>query len=124
MANDPTHRVPRQSSALAREGLRDPRVLVGPVPDGDANAAGQRLARGDDGLVVRLLLLEQRRSGGEGHADVELRDGDLDAERGERGKVLLDVAGQGADDEVALDADAVDGDAPLLEVLDEVQHRG
>ena len=119
-----THLVPRASRALAGEGARDPRVLVGPVPDGDTDAAVDGHARRDDAVVVRLLLREERRRRGERHADVELGDCDLDALRRERRKVLLQAGrGELADDEVALEAYTIERHVRGLEALDKVQHR-
>ena len=48
----------------------------------------------------------------------------LNTERSERLEVLLERRGHLADDEVALEADAVDGDVLGLEALDEVEHSG
>ena len=72
----------------------------------------------------RWLLSEKSRRRGQGLADIQLSDGDLDAEGSERLKVLLERRGHFADDEVALEADAVDGDVLGLEALDEVEHGG
>ena len=55
--------------------------LVGVVPDSDADAALDVHAHLNDALVVLLLLREVRLAGGRRHADVELGDRDLDAER-------------------------------------------
>ena len=118
------YRVPWAGLALAREGVRHPRVLVGEVPDGNANAGRDGIARRNDVLEVGLLLREQRRGSGERHADVELGDGDLDAGRGERLELRLEVRRDLADDEVALEADTVEWDACGLERLDEVEQRG
>ena len=69
-------------------------------------------------------MVEEGLRGGEGHADVELRDRDLDALRGERREVRLEAGrGELADDEVALEADTIERDVCGLEALDEVQHR-
>jgi hypothetical protein len=121
-----TYLVPWQSSALSRESTRDPRVLVSPVPDGDSNTVLHRLARGDDRLVVCLLLGEQRSRGWQGHTDVELGDSDLDTERRESVHVLLQArAGwSAANNEVALETYTVEWYICRLERLDEVLHRG
>ena len=119
-----TYRVPWASSALSAEGVGHPRVLVGEVPDSHANAGRDGIARRNDVLEVGLLLREQRRGGGERHADVELGDGDLDTGRGERLELRLQVRWDLADDEVALEADTVEWDACRLERLDEVEQRG
>lgn len=119
-----SHLIPRASSALTRERLGNPRVLVRPVPDGDTDAPSDTLARLDHRRVVGLLLLEQRRRRRELHADVELGEGDLHTRGGETLEVGLQARGQLADDEVALEADAVERDVLRLERLDEVEHRG
>ena len=134
--------VPRARRTLAREGAGDPRVLskaasdethkhcvshtylVGEVPDGDTNTALDVHTRLHDALVVLLLLREVRLAGGRRHADVELRDRDLDAERGELLQHGLERCRHLPDDEVALEADTVYRHALLLERLDEVEHRG
>jgi hypothetical protein len=96
--------------------------LIRPVPHSDADAALHRLARGNHRLIIRLLLRQKRVRHREGHPDVQLSDSDLHAEAGEGLQVRLDGGGQRADDEVALDADAVDGHAVLLQLFDEVEH--
>jgi hypothetical protein len=48
--------------------------LVSVVPDCYANTLGHRLARGDDGLVVLLLLCEEGLGRGKRHADIEFSD--------------------------------------------------
>lgn len=106
---------------MTREGVRHPRVLVCPVPQGNSDASIDGLACRDHIAVVGLLLGELRLSGGEGHTNVELGDGDLDARGGERFELLLEVSRHLADDEVALEADAVQGHVGGLERLDEVQ---
>ena len=82
-------RVPRACSALSGKGLRHPRVFVRVVPDRYADAALCRHAGADGVGVVGALLREQCGSGGQGHADVEFRVGDFDAEAGEGGDVAL-----------------------------------
>ena len=109
---------------MAGEGLRDPRVLVGPVPNGDPDATGDGHTRRDDGGVVGLLLGEQGRRRRERHADVEFRDGDLEAKRGELLHALDERCRDLADDEVALEADAVNRDALLLQRRHEVLQCG
>ena len=109
---------------MSGERVRHPRVLVGVIPNRDTNTALHDLACLDHVLVISLLLLEQRRGGWERHPDVEFRNGDLDAESGEGLEVGLEVGGDLTDDEVALEADAVDGDVGGLERFDEVEHSG
>lgn len=117
--------VPGTGVAIAREGAGHPRVLVGPVPDGDADAALGVGAGLHGALVVGGLLRQQGFRLGQLHADVELGDGDLDAQRREGGHVLLLGAGAGrlAHDEVRLQADAVDARAVRLHQLDQVLRR-
>lgn len=95
--------------------------LISEVPDGDAYASGDRLASRNDVLVVSRLLVEQGLGGREGHTNIELGDGDLDSDGGElthnRGERSRDLA----NDEVALEANAIDGHARGLERLDKVQ---
>lgn len=107
---------------MAREGRRDPRVLVGPVPDGDTDAAIDGHTRTDDSVVVGLLLLEELRSRGEGHADVELGDRHLDALRSELCPVGREALRKLADDKVALEANTIERNAGGLEALDEIEH--
>ena len=94
--------------------------LVREVPNRDPDALRHGLARGDDRLVVGLLLLEQRGGLGERHPDVELGDRDLDAERDELAHVLDERRRDLPHDEVRLEPDAVDGYSLRLERLDEV----
>ncbi len=120
----PAYLVPWARRALAGERAGHPRVLVGEVPDGDAHTALHVRARLNDRLVVHLLLREERVRRGERHAYFELRARDLEPERGELLEHGLERAGDLADDEVALEADAVDWHAVRLQLLHEVQHRG
>jgi hypothetical protein len=57
------------------------------------------------------------------YTDVEFSDRDVEPEGGETLHVLLDVGRELADDEVALEADAVD-EALLLQVLHDLVKRG
>lgn len=98
--------------------------LISEVPHSDAHTARHRLARVNDRLEVLLLLLEERRRLGERHADVELCDGNLEAERGELLHALDERRRDLADDEVALEANAVDRDALLLQRRHEVLQCG
>lgn len=95
--------------------------LVSEVPDGDANASGDRLASRNDVLIVSRLLVKQGLGGRESHADIELGDGNFDSDGGElahdRGQRSRDLP----DDKVALETNAIDGHAGGLERLDEVQ---
>ena len=118
-----TYRIPRASLALTREGVRHPGVLIGPVPDGDANTSLDSLAGSDDGLIVLLLLGEERRGGRERHADIELGDGNLDTSSRERRELRLEVGRDLADDEMALESDTIERHAGGLEGLDEVEQR-
>ena len=69
---------------------------------------------------VLLLLLEERGCSRQVHADIELRERDLNTELRERLEVLGDVGWELADDEVGLYADTVDGDTLGLQALDQV----
>lgn len=111
---------------MAGEGLRHPRILVSPVPDGDTNAALECHACGNDRGVVLLLLLEQSRCRGEGHADVELGEGDLNAECDKCSPVGLVISGRVdfANDQMSLNTDTVDGHVLCLQGRDEVLQRG
>jgi len=115
-----TYLVPRQRSTLTLEPTRNPRVLVGVIPDRHPNASADVLAGPNDSLVILLLLLELRGCDGEVHADIELSDRDVDTEVSEALEVLLDGGGELADDEMALGTNTIDGDSTLQHVLDEV----
>lgn len=109
---------------MAGERARYPRVFVRIVPDRDTDASRDGVASSNDVLIVRLLLCEKRVGLGEGHADVELRDGYFDAEGRESLELGLQTGGDLPNDEMALEANTVDGYAIGLEGLHEVQHRG
>lgn len=120
-------RVPQASVALAGESAGDPGVQVSEVPDGDADAAVGGEAGADDVDVVGGLLLVARGGGREGReAHVDFGVGDLDAERREALEVggLVREGGGLADDEVALESDAVNLDVAGLEGLDDVPGGG
>lgn len=70
------------------------------------------------------MLGKQGGGGGEGHADIELGDCDLDAGSRERRELRLEVGRDLAHDEVALESDTVEWHAGGLERLDEVEQRG
>lgn len=67
-------------------------------------------------------MVEQGLGRREGHADVELRDGDLEAKGCDLGHDGRHGGGDFTDDEVALEPDTVEGNAGGLERLDEVDH--
>lgn len=104
---------PQIRMTLSGECVRDPRVLVIKVPDGDAHATGNIKATPDRVLVVERLLREiggGRRVVLREEANVELGDGHVEVERGEV-RLCRDLIGAQRDDagdEVRLDADAVD----------------
>ena len=103
---------------MAGESLRNPRVLVRHTPDSDTNAAGDVKARAHDVSVVVSLGSEGGRRGRKaGVADVELGVGDLEAEGREATEDSGEVGagGRAADDEMALETDAVDGGAGVLD---------
>lgn len=115
--------VVQEGVALAGERLRDPRVLVGEAPDGDADAAGDVQAGADD--VGEVVTLGDEGGGGGRErrvADVELGIGDFDVESGE----ALEHGGErrarrrAADDQVRLETDTVDGGAGGLDDLDDL----
>lgn len=91
---------------MAREGVGNPRVLVGEIPDGDTNTFVNSQAGVGDGGVIGSLLLQSRvgvRQGAE--ADIELGVGKLaDTKINIRlqdvGQITL--AGRAANDEVGL----------------------
>lgn len=115
---------PGQPLVLPPSASNPPTHLISEVPHRDANTPAHGVTRPHDSLVVSLLLLEARLGRWERReADVELGNRDLDAERGELLYVLLQRGGDLANDEVALDADAVDGHPGCLEGLDEVLER-
>ncbi len=87
-----------------------PGVAVADAPHGDARAAGDVEAV-PGGVGVRV---------GGGLGEVEFGELDVHAERGEVGQGGLEAGRRAAGAEVALEADAVDGHAAGLEVLDHV----
>lgn len=108
---------------MAGERARYPRVFVRVVPDRDTDASRDGVASSNDVLIVRLLLRQERVGLGEGHADVELRDGHFDTKSCESLELGLQAGGDLPNDEMTLEANAVDGYAIGLEGLHEVQHR-
>lgn len=107
--------------AGAVERGRNPRVLVGERPDGDTDAARHVEAGPDDvGKVVTLGDLGLGAGGEGGVADVELSVGDIDTEGGEaaEGGGQVGAAGRAADDQVALEANTVNGGTGSLDDAD------
>lgn len=112
----------RKSAASPSKNARNPGVLVRPVPDGYADAFLDFVAGSDRrGVVLSLLLLVLV-----GlwfiRADVELGDGDFEAQVCEGfhvGYLILERWSR-ADDEVVLKANAIDLDAVGLNELDDV----
>ena len=96
--------------------------LVGEVPHRDTHTPLDVHARLHDGLVVLLLLRQVRLRRGRRHPDIEFRDRDLQPQRRELLQDGLEAAGDLPDDEVALEADAVERHAGREELLDEVEH--
>lgn len=76
---------------MAGEDGGNPRVLVGVVPDGDADASSGVLACGDDVAIVDGLLGERSIGSWSGGSDVELSVGDVNVE----GNEVVDIGGQG-----------------------------
>ena len=112
------------TSVLSREcTIREATNLVSPVPDCDTDATRDIYASLHDILVVLRLLSEQSVCSGKRHPDVELRNRNLQSERGELLHRSLEGRGDRPDDEVALETDAVNGDPISNELLDEVEHR-
>ena len=109
--------------SLARESAGDPAVVVVKVPDGDSNALGHVQASLDDGGVVgRLLCQTSGRRREAAKADINFGEGYLDAKSDEGVELRGEICGIGglADDEVALQPDAVD---PHTRGLDHVDQR-
>lgn len=104
-------------------------IEVKTYPEGNANTAVVVHARLDDTLVLDGLLLELLGGGGGVHANVNLGVLDIDALVGEAAEGALEdleVRGDialgrgGLDDEVALEADAVDAGAVRPDQVDEL----
>ena len=115
--------VVEEGVTLAREGFGNPGVLVGEGPDGHADAADGVEAAADDTGVVVALSDESRGRGGQARvADVELGKGDLEAKGGEALQDSGDAApaGGAADNQMALEANTVDGSASSLDDLDQL----
>lgn len=85
--------------------------LVCEVPQSNTDTLLHGQAGADDSLVVGRLLGEQGLRLGKRHADVELVDGDLDAQGSEglpvRNESLL--GSHLTDDQVSLNTDTIDG---------------
>lgn len=116
----------RKSTAGPREDSRNPRILVGEVPDRDSHALLDLVASIDGVFVVgRLLLLVLVGLWVVG-ADVEFGDGEFDPKVGESLHVCDLVCGRRsrAHDHVSLGADAIDLHAVGLDELDDIQGCG
>jgi len=85
--------------------------LVSVIPDSSSNAALDVVARSDDILIVSLLLSEKSSRGRKRHSDVEFGDGNFETESSELFQDALEARWHFSDDEVALEADAVEGGA-------------
>jgi hypothetical protein len=113
-------RVPKARIALTRESAWDPRVQIGIVPNRDADTVLDSQACADRVDIIGGLLSIAGSCGREGaETDVDFGIGNLDAEGGEAlevGCLAGEVWGL-ADDEVALETDAVDLDATGFEGL-------
>ena len=116
----------RESTACARENSRHPRVLIREIPNGHTNAFLDLVAGSDGGGVVFRLLFIVLTCFGVLGADVELGDGDFEAKGGECFHVrdLIFERRAGSNDQVVLEANAVDLDAIGLHQLDDVQGCG
>lgn len=106
---------------MAAECTRNPRILVVKVPYCDTNALGHSKAGPDHSSIVVGLLRVPRRCGGQaGEPNIDLRISDLHTKRDEG----VQHAGEGRlarrppDNEVALEANAVDACTGVLDQLD------
>ena len=107
--------------AKARKRGRHPRILIIKVPHREADTRIHiQTGLGRHGIISRLLR-ELRVRRGRRHPHIQLRDGDLDAQRGEGLHIghLRRVGRRLVADEVRLQADAVDADALGLQAGDE-----
>jgi hypothetical protein len=111
--------VVQETVVLALEDARDPRVAVGDTPGGDAHAARDGLAGGDDVRKVLGVLVDDGLCDRGRGADVELGESDVEAEVGKALEVGLEVGGDSADNEVRLETDTVD-ELLLVESLDQL----
>jgi hypothetical protein len=102
--------VPRESVTVAGEHIRNPRVLVCEVPDGDSDTPGDGLAAGHCVGVVFGLLRYGGRCGGRCGSDIEFSESNIDVEGGES----IHVGSPGGDrrgltdDQMGLHANTVD----------------
>lgn len=118
--------VPGKSLTGAGEDRGNPGVLVGVVPDADANTLGDVEASTNNADVVGGLLFLSGGIGGDALvADVELGVGDL----GDTGvDVGLENGAQGragasaADDQMGLKTDTIDLGTGILDALDDVEN--
>lgn len=99
--------VERKSVTGALEGAGDPRILVSETPCGDAEAARGDGTGAHDVSIVGGLLLELATVGGQVHANVELSEGNINAQVSEGLHVGCErrVRGDLADDKMALHTD-------------------
>ncbi len=74
-------------------------------------------------MVVHLLLRQLGIGDGKVHANIKLRNGDFHSKICKCLQISLDGGGDFPDDQMALDANAVDRDTFFLELFDKVQHR-
>jgi hypothetical protein len=113
--------VVQEGISLTGEGLRNPTIFVREAPNRHAHTAVDVDARADDGSVVVSLRDQGGGRGGKaGVADVDFGVSHLDTEGGEaaEGRGELAAAGNGADDQVALEANTIDGSASILDDTD------
>ena len=113
----------RESTARAREDARHPRILVREIPDGHTNALLDLVTGSNGGGVVFRLLFAVLACFRVLGTDVELGDGDFEAKGGERLHIrdLVFERRTGPNDQVVLEADAINLDAVGLHELDDVQ---
>lgn len=119
-----THLIPWTSRTFARKCTRYPGELVREVPHGDSDTSLHRIARGDDHLIVLLLLSEKLWRSRKSHADIELSDSYFDSQLDEGLDILGEVRWELADNEVRLKSDTIYGYALFFERFDEILVRG
>ena len=117
--------VERQRCAHSAVGVgADPGIFVGESPSLNRSAAFTLQARADDGAIdiglSKQIILRGQAAGVQRQGNVEFRDVNLQAERGQARNIRSDGGGVEIElRDMHLETDAVDGDAAVTKILDD-----